>query len=89
MMQSKSCPRMLRSHVCLTLWCLACACAGRIQAQNPLGVNHPRADAAPTAQHLTTALDRSLAAFAPAIPALAGSRGEMVTPCSPYMLRPR
>ena len=68
---------MLRSYVCLVLWCLGGACAANAQTQDSPGTDYPRADTAATAQRLATALDRSLAAFVPAIPALAGRRGQI------------
>lgn len=63
---------------CRLLWLGCVAGAGAVHAQDDARVAYPHADAAVTAQQLAAALDRSIAAFSPAIPALAGLRGQIV-----------
>jgi diguanylate cyclase (GGDEF)-like protein len=70
-------PGTFQRYARVVLWCSCLAWTAAANAQSDSAVAYPHADAAATAQRLAAALDHSLAPFTPAIPALAGRRGEV------------
>jgi diguanylate cyclase (GGDEF)-like protein len=70
-------PAAFKRYTRVVLGCICMAWAAAASGQTDSDNTYPHAAAAATAQRLAAALDRSLAPFSAAIPALTGLRGEV------------